>query len=299
METPTFVEHHIPRDKGSIYVRDYAGAGPAFVLMHGFPDNLLIYSELIPFLVAGGRRVVAFDFLGFGASEKPADAVYSFRQQLGDLLAVVETLDLGKIIPVGHDSSGMAAVDFALDYPQYVDSLCILNCIYSRTPTLRYPAFIELFANDSLKDLARALLQSPEQFGWVLYFQRDHFLQGLTEKQKIHNRELIGSIIDNNFRQQPSAGLAFAQLAAQFNDAVARNTRRLYEVEALDIPVKIIWGETDPDLHTQLAENLQSHLKHPELHFVAAGHWLMVDVPEQLAHLMLTEGAPRLVKGGL
>ena len=40
--------------------------------MHGFPDNLHIYDYLIPHLVARGRRVVAFDFLGFGEFDKPA-----------------------------------------------------------------------------------------------------------------------------------------------------------------------------------------------------------------------------------
>jgi len=85
-----FSEHHIPRGEGRVYARDYAGAGPAFVLMHGFPDNLHIWDDLIPYLVASGRRFVTFDFLGFGASDKPSGATYSFKQQLGDLEAVVE-----------------------------------------------------------------------------------------------------------------------------------------------------------------------------------------------------------------
>ncbi len=82
-----FSEHLIPRGEGNAYARDYAGSGPAFVLMHGFPDNLHIYDDLLPFLVAAGRRVVAFDFLGYGASDKPAGASYGFEQQLGDLEA--------------------------------------------------------------------------------------------------------------------------------------------------------------------------------------------------------------------
>jgi haloalkane dehalogenase len=62
---PSFIEHYVPRVQGRVYVREYAGTGPAFVAMHGFPDNLHIYDELIPHLVAAGRWVVAFDFLGF------------------------------------------------------------------------------------------------------------------------------------------------------------------------------------------------------------------------------------------
>src|SRR2546425_1054869 len=97
---PFFAENHVPREQRRVYARDYKGADPAFVLMHGFPDNLHIWDDLIPYLVASGRRVVAFDFLGFGASDKPSGAIYSFKQQLGDLETVVEVLGLGKIVPV-------------------------------------------------------------------------------------------------------------------------------------------------------------------------------------------------------
>jgi haloalkane dehalogenase len=83
--TPPFVERHVSRKDGEVYARDYKGDGPAFVLMHGFPDNLHIWDDLVPYLLNCGRRVVTFDFLGFGASDKPADAAYSFQQQLGDL----------------------------------------------------------------------------------------------------------------------------------------------------------------------------------------------------------------------
>jgi hypothetical protein len=44
--SPTFAERKIPRGEHRIYVRDYAGADSAFVLMHGFPDNLGIYDRL-------------------------------------------------------------------------------------------------------------------------------------------------------------------------------------------------------------------------------------------------------------
>jgi hypothetical protein len=43
-----FTERYIPRDHGRVYSRDYEGAGPTFVLMHGFPDNLRIYDDIIP-----------------------------------------------------------------------------------------------------------------------------------------------------------------------------------------------------------------------------------------------------------
>jgi pimeloyl-ACP methyl ester carboxylesterase len=66
---PPFTEHRVDRGVGSVYVRDFQGSGPAFVVLHGFPDNSHIYDALIPYLSAAGRRVVAVDFLGFGASD--------------------------------------------------------------------------------------------------------------------------------------------------------------------------------------------------------------------------------------
>ncbi|MGI4870874.1 MAG: alpha/beta fold hydrolase [Janthinobacterium lividum] len=292
MNAALFVEHRIVRESGHLYAREYPGAFPTFVLMHGFPDNLHIYVDLIPHLVAAGRRVVAFDFLGFGESDKPTGATYSFAQQVGDLKTVVEALSLGRVVPVGHDSSGPAALNFALDYPQYVHSLCLLNSFYGRTPTLRFPEFIELFATKNIKPLTQALLRSPEQFSWILNFQRAQFQEHLTEAQKAYYKDFLGPLIDANFRQQPSSGPAFGQMTFQLFDEVEQNTLRLFELESLEISVNIIWGETDQYLHPGVARHLGAHLKHAHLHLLPAGHWLMLDAPALVAQAMLTAERP-------
>jgi pimeloyl-ACP methyl ester carboxylesterase len=115
---PAFTGRRIARHGGSVHVRDFPGSGPAFVLLHGFPDNAHIYDYLIPDLASAGRRIVTIDFLGFGASDKPAGSPYSFVQRLGDVEAVVEALSLDTIIPVGHDAGGPAAVNLALKHPE-------------------------------------------------------------------------------------------------------------------------------------------------------------------------------------
>lgn len=221
--------------------------------------------------------------------DKPAGAIYSFKQQLGDLEAIVEALSLDRVVPVGHDFSGPAAINFAIEHPDRVDSVCMLNSVYAEAPTVHYPEFIELFATKNLKALTGAILQSPEQFAWVLNFQRKQFQEALSESQKAHYASFLGPIIDNNFRRQPSSGPAFAQMTSQLFEEVARNTQRLPEMEALDISVKLIWGEADPYLNTGVAEDFRSHLKHPSLHVLPAGHWLQIDIPEQVAKIMLRD----------
>jgi haloalkane dehalogenase len=283
---PIFIEHLVQREQGKLYVRDYAGAGPAFVLLHGFPDNLHIYDRLIPHLAAAGRRVIAFDFLGYGASDKPAGANYGFEQQLGDLEAIVEALHLEKIVPVGHDAGGPAAINFAIDHPDRVASLCILNAFYAASPTLRLPELIELFATPGLKALTDAILKSPEQLAWVLRFQQRKFLETLPEEQKASFESVLAPIINNNFNS--GSGPAFAQMTAQVFEEVARNTKRLPEMQALDFPVKLIWGDTDLALNTGVANDLRSHFKHASLTVLPAGHWLQIDLPEAVAKEMLS-----------
>ncbi len=206
--TPSFVEHRVPRDGSSLYLREYRGAGPAFVLMHGFPDNLHIYDRLIPILVAAGRHVVTFDFLGFGASDKPAgySYSYSFEQQLGDLEAVVEFLKLSQIVPVGHDAGGIAAIDYVLSNPQRVSRLCLLNTFYGDAPTLRLPELVELFAVPDLRALAIAIATDPKQMAFLLTFQQSRFKIDASQAQIETVESVLAPLINDNFAQQPSAG---------------------------------------------------------------------------------------------
>jgi pimeloyl-ACP methyl ester carboxylesterase len=285
---PPFAELFVQRPGGRVYARDYAGDGPAFVLMHGFPDNLHIYDDLIPHLVAAGRRVVAFDFLGFGASDKIPGTAYSFRQQLGDLEAVVDKLGLETIIPVAHDSSGMACLNYALEHRERVACAVMLNSAYAEGPEVLWPEMITLFATASLHDLALAVASRPEQFGWLLTWQQSKFQDALSAGHRRRFETVLGPLIRDNFVAQPSSGPAFIQMAAQFFDEHARNNARLPELKALDTPVKLIWGNDDPYFPVSIAERRRFQLKNASLVVIPAGHWLQVDEPEQVARAMLS-----------
>jgi haloalkane dehalogenase len=285
---PSFTERYVPVGQGRVYARDYPGAGPAFVLMHGFPDNLHIYDELIPHLVAGGRRVVSFDFLGFGASDKPVGATYTFKQQLGDMERVVDALGLDRIAPVAHDASGPAGINFTLAHPERVESLCILNSAYDDAHPVQWPEMIELFATKSLNALSRAIAQSPEQLGWLLAWQPNKFRDALPSSQQAHFETVTQRLIGDNFLRQPSSGPAFVQLAADFFDELARNTARLPELKTINVPVKVIWGEFDPYITSEVAKDRASHFNRASLHLLPGGHWVQSDLPEEVAKQMLS-----------
>ncbi|MDE1906179.1 MAG: alpha/beta hydrolase [Rhodospirillales bacterium] len=284
---PPFVEHRVAHGRGSLYVRDFAGKTPAFVLLHGFPDNAHIYDDLIPHLVAAGRRVVTIDFLGFGASDKPEGATYSFAQQLGDVEAVVETLGLEPVVTVGHDAGGPAAVNFALKHPERTAAVTLMNAFYGNTPGLRVPELIALFSNKELAPLSRHFLTSPQQLAWLLDFQRERMRTGLTEVQNRRYTEFLGQVIDDNFRQQPSAAPAFAQMTYQLTDEVAANEARMVEFRRSDVPLLLIWGKFDPYLHVSVAEHIRGQARNATLHVVDGGHWPQIDAAAETAQAML------------
>ena len=280
-----FIEHRVAVEHGALYAQDYPGDGPAFVLMHGFPDNLHIYDDLIPHLIAAGRRVVAFDFLGFGASDKPGYG-YSFEQQMADLESVVAFLQLDRIVPVVHDSSGPTGVNYTLSHPGQVASLAILNSAYDDAFPILWPELVELFADKAFHALAMTIAETPAQFGWLLMWQQKQFRAALPEPLASRFDAVMGPLIADNFITAGS-GPAFALLAGQFHNELARNTRRLPDLASLDVPVKVIWGEHDPYITAAVGRDRASHFRNATFEMLPAGHWLQSDMPEAVATALL------------
>src|SRR5205814_9694012 len=112
-ETLSYTEHVVQRGPYHLYAREYPGEEPTIVLMHGFPDTLHLYDRLLPWL-SPTRRVVTFDSLGWGESEKPAGYPYTAANQVGDLDAVIEQLHLQQVVLVAHDASARPAMDWPL-----------------------------------------------------------------------------------------------------------------------------------------------------------------------------------------
>lgn len=284
-----FRERYVSRPDGHrLYVRDYPGDGIPFVMVHGFPDNCQIYSTLGSLLSAAGRRAIAFDFLGFGSSDKPAGYAYSFEQQLTDLKAVVADLGLETVVPVAHDAGGPAAINFALDHASRVSSLVLLNCYYASSPVLRFPEFIELCANPQLTALSRALMTDPKQAAWLLQFQQSRFLEGAPAALRARFDSVLQPIINDNFAKPPSSVPAFLSMAADARSNLAFNSRRTASLRQFTSPVHLVWGTQDPYLNKAVADDIAAHFPKAVLTGLEANHWPQIDAPEVVARAMLS-----------
>lgn len=289
----SFTERSVPRGQYHLYARDYPGEGPAFVLLHGFPDNHHLYDRLVPELA--GRRVIVFDFLGWGQSDKPQDYPYTFANQQGDLDAVINYFDLPEANLVAHDAAGPSAVNWALDHPDRTASLTIMNAFYGPTPTTRPPALIALLALGNLDApvLGTDLAGSLEPLGKEVTRQADTFRRLFTwqERQFFARRadaDHFTPLFTRQFTGQNSSRAALLSLTADTIPTVAANAARLRELAAFPKPVRLIWGDRDPDLNSGIARSLQEVAPASQLFILPdAHHNLQIDEPRRVAELLL------------
>jgi haloalkane dehalogenase len=270
-----------------ILVKDYPGAEPAFVMVHGFPDNHHIYDELAPILSERNRRVVTFDFLGFGDSDKPEAFKYSFEQQLGDLVAVADGLKLKRFVPVAHDAGGPAVINYVLQHPDRTAAIVLLNTYYAKTSTLRLPELIALNADPQLKTLALTIMTDPNQRPWLLRFQNQQFLKNASDVVKQRFNSVLQPIIDANFDGKPGAGPAFIAMTSDLYPNIVSNTSKVASLKTLNVPVTVIWGDEDPYLNTGVAKDLANEFRDAEVHILPLGHWPQIDDPKAVADLMV------------
>jgi len=99
------------------------GARPV-VLVHGLAACWQCWLEQIPRLAAEGRRVIAVDLPGFGASEMPREDI-SIEGYGRAVESLCDELDLGQVVVVGHSMGGFVAAEFAIQYPERVERLVL------------------------------------------------------------------------------------------------------------------------------------------------------------------------------
>ena len=278
-----YQETFVRRNQHRIYVREYSGAEPTIVLMHGFPDNLHLYDRLIPYL-SPPRRVIAFDFLGWGASDKPSGYPYTAANQVGDLDAVITQLQLQQVILVAHDASGPPAIDWALDESKRVAGLALLNTYYCAMPTLRSPEAIWLFSTPMVRNIARPVSQMFGQ--WV--FRRLYQWQVGRFFRDAEVRDEFLPLLYQQFDATPSARPAFFRLNEDLLPTIRSRTKMLPKLAEFSRPVRIIFGDADPYLNTGVARRFHELFRGSELFLLpGARHFVQMDEPAQVARCIL------------
>jgi haloacetate dehalogenase len=126
-----FTSASIEAGDASIFVR-IGGAGPPLLLLHGFPQTHLMWRDVAPRL-ARSFTVVCADLRGYGDSScppsSPDHAPYSKRAMAKDAVAVMEQLGFRRFSVAGHDRGGRVTYRLALDFPDRVHRVAVLDIV--------------------------------------------------------------------------------------------------------------------------------------------------------------------------
>jgi haloacetate dehalogenase len=112
-----------------------AGAGPPLLLLHGYPQSMVMWHRIAPSLAADFAVVLA-DLRGYGGSSKPEGGPghrnYTKRIMARDMVTLMARLGHDRFVVVGHDRGGRVAHRMALDAPDRVAALAVLDIVPTR-----------------------------------------------------------------------------------------------------------------------------------------------------------------------
>jgi haloacetate dehalogenase len=128
-----FARQHVDVAEGMAINCVVAGSGDPVLMLHGFPQSLAMWARVAPLLVRAGFSVVCADLRGYGDSTKPSDqpdhTPYAFRTMAQDQVALMRRLGFSRFHMIGHDRGGRTGHRMALDHPDVVRSLAVLDIV--------------------------------------------------------------------------------------------------------------------------------------------------------------------------
>ena len=121
----------VQAEETTIFLRRF-GSGSAVLLLHGFPQTHVMWRSVAP-LLARHFAVICADLRGYGRSGCPVSrsdhSPYAKRTMANDMVSVMAQLGFPRFSMAGHDRGGRVAYRLALDHPQHVERLAVLDIV--------------------------------------------------------------------------------------------------------------------------------------------------------------------------
>jgi pimeloyl-ACP methyl ester carboxylesterase len=287
-----------------------AGAGPAVVMSHGFPELAYSWRHQVATLAESGFRAIAVDQRGYGASDCPASIeAYDLEHLTSDMVGVLDELGIEQAIFAGHDWGGFVAWAMPVLYPERTRGVIGVN-----TPNFPFPT----------TKFYRTLVDGDDKM-YILWFQEpgvaESFLdqrprtvfeklmrRGVPREQAMAQAAKDG-IYANPFLRIEALGTIGPELLStdeldyytrayqrtgfrggiNWYRNIDRNAQRLPDVGTtkLDLPCLMITAEWDPALPPETAAHMPEICSDLEMHMIeGCGHWTQQEKPEELGGLM-------------
>ena len=246
------------------------GSGPPVILLHGYPDNLQVWSELAPRL-AKRCQVIAFDWPGMGYSDAWSGGAtpFDFSRRLRTLM---DDWKIERAAFVGHDMGGQPALAFAAEHPERVRHLVVMN---------------SLVIWDEKTSWEIALLR---KFGWnrilLERMPRAVFFRAvrtfLPRGYKL-SAELRSDLWESF--QRPEVRKFVVRMCAGYQGTLPR-LKQFYP--SIRTPALFLWAEHDkhfPAGHGRKVAEIVPGAKFEEI--PKAGHWMALNLAEEVGTRIL------------
>jgi haloacetate dehalogenase len=279
---PGFATHWIDTRSGRFFVRSN-GDGPPLLLLHGYPQTHVEWHRIAPKL-AERFSVFLMDLRGYGWSSAPRSekgALYTKRLMAEDAIAVMEQLGHIRFSLVGHDRGGRVGYRLALDHPERLEKLALIDII----PTAA--RWRSLNAQEALKAYHWTFLAQPEPMPETLIagaapFYVDFTLASWTAAKELsafdpralaHYRAALNEPTRIHAAcEDYRAGATLDRAADEADQAAGRK---------ISTPLLVLWGErglgggdaATLDVWRQWAGNVQGRP-------IAGGHFLPEENPQ-------------------
>jgi haloacetate dehalogenase len=229
----------------STYAVATAGDGPPVLLLHGFPQDHTCWHRVAPAL-ARERTVVLCDLKGIGASRAPRGGPlgegYAKRDIAAELVEVMARAGHERFAVVGHDRGARVAYRMALDHPDRVDRLCVLNVI----PTVEQ--FDGFNADSALEYWPFLLLAQPEPFAErLIAAAAEHVIRHIVDTWTASPGAIDADAADRYVRAFTPATIAAwcAEYRAAFHLDRALDAQDRDAGRTIACPVLVHWGAAE------------------------------------------------------
>jgi len=224
--------HFVSVDGARVHFQEFGDASkPTILLIHGYTASLYVWKTVAPMFADAGFHVVALDLLGFGYSDKPSWFDYAITSQARMVARFMNRIGVGQAIIAGSSYGGAVAATLALDYPERVAKLILIDTV----------------CNDNLKNRSIFKLAAIPGIGEAL----TPFLVDSRAFQRYRMRGTLAPANHDLITDERVEGILRPLTAADAHHSLLATSRAWsanrieQDAHLINQPTLIIWGEED------------------------------------------------------
>lgn len=275
----TELDHYIEIEGVRLHYREYPARGQVVFMQHGFASSTYSFEKIASILNARGYRVIAMDLKGSGWSDKPIKSDYSPLRLKEEINAFMQAMNIRDAVYVGNSLGGGLGVMLAIDHPERVKKLVLLD---PGGYPMKKPGVVSF-----------ASCRGSSWFAGIVFgrWMVKRYLKDAYYRDDLLTDETIDAYYtrlctENALKaiEMLSRSIDFS-LFDKYKDSIPRITQQTL----------IIWGEKDTWIPVKYAANFKRDIPHSKLVVIpSCGHVPQEEYPDETARLIIDfiEGKP-------